>query len=146
MIKKFHSKKNEKILKQVIMKSSYITIFKLITIFLLFPLESLGQDLPPCSKDGFRDGCMGTFVRKDGASYVGPWISDVPQERGTFRRKDGTQYFPSGYIERRDFVDVAPPREIISQVVLIEAKKKCADLGFKSGTEGYGKCVLQLTK
>ena len=27
-----------------------------------------------------------------------------------------------------------------------DAKKKCSDLGFKSGTEGFGKCVLQLTK
>ena len=128
------------------MKNRYITIFQLITIFALFPIESMGQDLPPCSKDGPRDGCIGAFVRKDGVSYVGPWISDVPQDRGIFRRKDGTQYFPSGYMERRDFVDVAPLREIISQVVLIEAKKKCADLGFKSGTEGFGKCILQLSK
>jgi hypothetical protein len=27
-----------------------------------------------------------------------------------------------------------------------EAKKKCTDLGFKSGTEDFGKCVLQLSK
>jgi len=26
------------------------------------------------------------------------------------------------------------------------AKKKCADLGFKSGTEDFGKCVLKLSK
>ena len=26
------------------------------------------------------------------------------------------------------------------------AKKKCADLGFKSGTERFGACVLQLSK
>ena len=26
------------------------------------------------------------------------------------------------------------------------AKKKCSDLGFKTGTEGFGKCVLQLSK
>ena len=26
------------------------------------------------------------------------------------------------------------------------AKLKCNDLGFKSGTEGFGKCVLQLSK
>jgi hypothetical protein len=29
---------------------------------------------------------------------------------------------------------------------LSDAKKKCSDLGFKSGTEGFGKCVLQLSK
>lgn len=27
-----------------------------------------------------------------------------------------------------------------------EAKKKCADLGFTPNTEGFGKCVLRLTK
>ena len=26
------------------------------------------------------------------------------------------------------------------------AKNKCSDLGFKTGTEGFGKCVLQLSK
>jgi hypothetical protein len=26
------------------------------------------------------------------------------------------------------------------------SKKKCGDLGFKSGTDGFGKCVLQLSK
>jgi hypothetical protein len=26
------------------------------------------------------------------------------------------------------------------------AKKKCAELGFKQGTEGFGKCVLQLSR
>ena len=27
-----------------------------------------------------------------------------------------------------------------------DAKKKCADLGFKSGTEAFGNCVLKLSK
>ncbi|WP_216185611.1 hypothetical protein [Polynucleobacter sp. MWH-HuK1] len=27
-----------------------------------------------------------------------------------------------------------------------DAKKKCADLGFKSGTEAFGNCVLRLSK
>lgn len=29
---------------------------------------------------------------------------------------------------------------------LDDARKKCIDLGFKSGTEQFGKCVLQLSK
>ncbi len=33
-----------------------------------------------------------------------------------------------------------------AQLDLDSAKKKCVDLGFKSGTEQYGKCVLQLSK
>jgi formylglycine-generating enzyme required for sulfatase activity len=33
-----------------------------------------------------------------------------------------------------------------AQLDLDSAKKKCSELGFKSGTEQYGKCVLQLSK
>jgi thiol:disulfide interchange protein DsbA len=33
-----------------------------------------------------------------------------------------------------------------SQNTIENAKQKCSDLGFKSGTEGFGKCVLQLSK
>jgi len=29
---------------------------------------------------------------------------------------------------------------------LADAKAKCLDLGFKNGTDGFGKCVLQLSK
>jgi len=35
---------------------------------------------------------------------------------------------------------------VVVSTSLEEAKKKCSDLGFKSGTEGFGKCVLQLSK
>jgi hypothetical protein len=34
----------------------------------------------------------------------------------------------------------------ISRLTLDESKKKCTELGFKPATEGYGKCVLQLSK
>jgi len=33
-----------------------------------------------------------------------------------------------------------------SKVDIETAKQKCTELGFKSGTEGFGKCVLQLSK
>ena len=33
-----------------------------------------------------------------------------------------------------------------SSVDMTTAKKKCLELGFKLGTEDFGKCVLQLTK
>ena len=33
-----------------------------------------------------------------------------------------------------------------SSLPIDDAKNKCMDLGFKVGTEGFGKCVLQLTK
>ena len=33
-----------------------------------------------------------------------------------------------------------------SQISIDFARKKCTELGFKPATEGYGKCVLQLSK
>jgi hypothetical protein len=46
-------------------------------------------------------------------------------------------------------VPLTSPTPTTSQsntVSIDEAKKKCTDLGFKTGTEGFGKCVLQLSK
>lgn len=39
-------------------------------------------------------------------------------------------------------ISVTPSNNITIDV----AKQKCQELGFKSGTEAFGKCVLQLTK
>jgi len=33
-----------------------------------------------------------------------------------------------------------------SPLDLSSSRQKCSELGFKAGTEGFGKCVLQLTK
>jgi hypothetical protein len=38
----------------------------------------------------------------------------------------------------------APPQA--SNASFDDAKKKCADLGFKAGTEAFGNCVLRLSK
>ena len=44
------------------------------------------------------------------------------------------------------FVGVANAQPSASGSPLDWAKKKCADLGFKSGTERFGTCVLQLSR
>jgi formylglycine-generating enzyme required for sulfatase activity len=44
------------------------------------------------------------------------------------------------------FVGVANAQPSASASPLDWAKKKCADLGFKSGTERFGSCVLQLSR
>jgi hypothetical protein len=42
---------------------------------------------------------------------------------------------------------ISPPIFTYVPAMTIEiAKTKCDELGFKQGTEGFGKCVLQLTK
>jgi len=43
--------------------------------------------------------------------------------------------------------DAKPIKANIPEISRIDsAKSKCTELGFKSGTEGFGKCVLQLSK
>jgi len=43
----------------------------------------------------------------------------------------------------RENVQKTPPSQ---QLDIDKAKIKCAELGFKTSTEGFGKCVLKLTK
>lgn len=42
--------------------------------------------------------------------------------------------------------NTSPPNSNLRNNIFDDAKKKCSDLGLKSGTEGFGKCVLQLSK
>jgi len=68
----------------------------------------------------------------------------------------GPNTLPSRVVQHYEFkcVSQVTPAPIqqnqIQSSPLVEsmesAKKKCTDLGFKSGTEGFGKCVLQLSK
>ena len=38
------------------------------------------------------------------------------------------------------------PENVVKKLSIDVAKEKCTELGFKSATEGFGKCVLQLSK
>lgn len=40
----------------------------------------------------------------------------------------------------------APNTSQLNSLSIEDAKKKCLDLGFKTGTEQFGKCVLQISK
>ncbi|MBU3582021.1 hypothetical protein ICN19_08325 [Polynucleobacter sp. AP-Capit-er-40B-B4] len=94
----------------------------------------------PGLKDGFRGGVCPEIISP------------------TARWPDGTTLPPQNLrICHREsewtFVKPAPIYQApVSQqnqsktVGMDEAKKKCIDLGFKSGTNEFGKCVLQLTK
>lgn len=64
---------------------------------------------------------------------------------------------PNNEVMRQNFQTNSPPSfegrvqmiespNVKSPMTLIEAKEKCGDLGFESGTERFGKCVLQLSK
>jgi septal ring factor EnvC (AmiA/AmiB activator) len=43
-------------------------------------------------------------------------------------------------------VETASKAQAAEQKILDQYKEKCSNLGFKVGTDAFGKCVLQLTK
>lgn len=134
------------------MRSSIVKIAYTLVLFCTFiPLavasSSQNSSSIQCPKTGVKDSCFDTHIRKDGRKYIGPWLNGVPLEKGTFYEKDGTTYRPKDYRERAEFVDIAQiPQTNSSPITFENEKKKCLELGFKSGTEGFGKCVLQLSK
>lgn len=118
--------------------------------------------------------CLGTQISSDGTKYVGEFIDGKRDGQGVLTYPDGRQY--SGGFKNNMFEglgtftsegkkftgqfanDTHAPNQIFlgESVVssrgpqdsdaLSEFKDKCKNLGFKTGTEGFGKCVLQLSK
>lgn len=70
------------------------------------------------------DGSMSPFSRSEYNTYYFDCVKDQPYI---------PPYQPT----------YSPPAPTVS---LDAAKEKCTNLGFKTGTEGFGKCVLQLSK
>jgi len=111
-------------------------------------------------KDGKQNG-SGAFFWPNGARYEGEWKDNKQNGQGTY-------YYTNGAFKTGRWVDgnlvpeaganikpisTAPEVAMTSKVsneqpsVSIDgAKAKCKDLGFKLGTDDFGKCVLQLTK
>ena len=121
-------------------------------------------------KDNKING-QGTFSWADGANYAGEFKDNKRNGQGTYtlangtkhvgefkdgmRNGHGTVYLANGLIlhqgiwESDKFIssDIKPLSPQMPSVIdFSDAKKKCSELGFKSGTEGFGKCVLQLSK
>ena len=118
-------------------------------------------------KDDKYNG-QGTFFRADGRIGSGEWIDGKPhgqfieyradktiERSGIF--KDGTlvtaQYIDPNSITRIARNNSAPAvienqqkNTQINNLSIEAAKIKCSELGFLQATEGFGKCVLQLTK
>jgi hypothetical protein len=118
---------------------------------------------------------QGTFTFPNGDKYVGEWRENNREGEGIFTFADGrapmegvwegnkfvrAQRIPDHIAgrspapisepnvtpDRASSSDVsqAAPRVLIPRVDAI--KTKCAELGFKSGTEKFGDCVLKLSK
>ena len=108
----------------------------------------------PTDGAAWTSGCTGNFRVLRGGSWVSmpAGLRSAKLDRGSPNGR-GTS---DGFRVARDWAsgDAQAPTALKgnlggvkgSDSAIEEAKKKCAELGFASGTEGLGKCVLQLTK
>ncbi len=135
-------------------------------------IETNGNKYVGTYQDGHRDG-TGTYFFASGEKYTGEWKRSMKNGKGIQTRPDGTNY--SGYwkdnamhgegvliwsdgrrqegiFENNNFirevkisfqnqVEISP-----KNLSLQDAGEKCKELGFKTGTERYGKCVLELSR
>lgn len=65
---------------------------------------------------------------------------------GLFAVDDSIVGVPPSHTIYQDHKQSTPKNLSSHQVGIDEAKSKCKDLGIKSGTEAFGRCVLQLSK
>lgn len=111
-------------------------------------------------KDGLRNG-RGVFIWANGDKYEGEWLDGKQNGFGTITYKNGiykTGTWVNGNITQITNTNIKTDPEASSQptvsrvssdqapVTINGAKDKCKDLGFKLGTDDFGKCVLQLTR
>ena len=77
-------------------------------------------------------GAKPVFIRKQDASFL---------------RSEYDNYYFDCVKDQPYTPPYQPPKVISAPSVSIDtAKDKCSNLGFKVGTESFGKCVLQLSK
>jgi len=94
-------------------------------------------------KDGKFNGQGIQYDRKGDLLLSGSWDQDVLALPLTI----DTKFFPfTSPNVRAAAGNQSAEGQMQTTASIPTAKAKCADIGFTPGTEGFGKCVLQLTK
>jgi hypothetical protein len=102
----------------------------------IFSITNVGKSIYRCSES--------KIYSKEKDNYVGTNFSIIEGSGLAGFHYNICQGIYSKLIKTKN----TQSQPVVSQSVsnIDDAKKKCSDLGFKSGTEGFGKCVLQLSK
>ncbi len=90
-------------------------------------------------KDGNRHG-QGTFTFANGKRFEGIW------ENNNFIREAKVNLPGQNVQSTRTTQDSNTSDTSANSFGVEDAKVKCLELGFKTGTERYGKCVLELSR
>ncbi len=91
-----------------------------------------------------RSEGRGVYTSITGTTYIGQWRNGMFDGEGVLSHTDGRPS-QSGIWRNGNFVQNSEENNRLSKN-LQAAQNKCKDLGFKPKTEGFGKCVLQLSK
>ena len=92
-------------------------------------------------KDGKRNG-QGTYTFADGSKDLGEWENDKLNGYAIQYNTDGS-IIREGIFKDNEFV-FAETREKKETSKLDKYKSTCEELGFVSGTEKFGDCVMKL--
>jgi hypothetical protein len=120
-------------------------------VFLLLS-STEGWSLPPCKGSPSSDykltkswtDCFGTYPYASGSKYVGEWKNGEKHGQGIFTFVDGR--IEEGMWKNNNFLYAKKLSPTITdkKSPLEKAKKQCAEIGFKKGTEKFGDCVMKL--
>lgn len=76
------------------------------------------------------------------------WQAEVEEKKRLEMQQAARRERESSNNLNQTLPELTPPlkNEVNEKISLDTAKKKCAELGFEQATEGFGKCVLQLSR
>lgn len=109
-------------------------------------------------KDGFRNGLGTEYASNGSITNQGIWadggfVRSAPVQQANVPDPEIVRLRAEAEEAKRKQAELESQLRLAQQTTpsqvqttLDMAKKKCAELGFKLATEGFGKCVLQLSK
>jgi hypothetical protein len=119
-------------------------------------IDSTGFSYEGEWKNGIMNG-LGKGININGDTYEGQYKDGARHGQGTYTKSNGDEYsgiWKDGYNE--NFANDLPTKKASQNITptatpastpkvsIEDAKSQCTDIGFKTGTERFGECVLEL--
>ena len=100
-----------------------------------------------CGKNKIREGATAPWDRVQPIDDSTPWV-DVPMNTAekNFGQAVIKRVCSDPYIPARTLPELHEEKNGDLGISIEDAKLKCENIGFKKGSENFGKCVLELIK